>query len=81
MRGARIYHNTNGWIIETPVPLTETQLKAAIKFHKDVLLDRSKGWSDEKRRVYSALIAGLDEKTIRHKLTSSYPWERDRILV
>jgi len=80
MNGVRIYHNENGWIAETAIPLTETQLKAAITFHKNVLMQRAKGWTKEKQESHGKLLNQLNEKTIRHKLIPAYPWEQDRIL-
>lgn len=67
MKGVRIYHNENGWIVETHIPLSEIQLDAAIKWHKNILFSRMKGWSKEKQESHGKLIAELTPKTIRDR--------------
>lgn len=81
MKNARIFHSENGWIIETPVPLSYPQLEAAIKFHKNIILDRMKSWSKEKQESHGKLLNELTAHTIAHHLLPAYPWEQDRILV
>lgn len=80
MKSVRIYHNEKGWIIETHIPLTITQLKAAIKFHKNIIKERAKAWTKEKQEIYGKLLNQLNEKTIHYRLIGEYPYDKDRIL-
>lgn len=81
MKGVRIFYNDNGWIVETPIPLSEIQLEGAIKWHKNIILDRMKSYSKEKQEFHGKLLNLLTAKTITHHLIPAYPWEQDRILV
>lgn len=81
MKGVRIFYNENGWIVETAIPLSVTQLEAAIKFHKNVMRQRYGNWDKDKQESYGKLLDELTPQSIRHKLIGQYPWEQDRILV
>lgn len=78
----RIYHHReHGWIIETPIGLSPTELDRAIQFHKKVQLDkvRSMKSGDERDRAIR-LLELLTTDSIRQSVRPAQDWMQDRII-
>lgn len=82
MSGLRIYHQQEGgWLIETPIGLTPAQVARAVSHARKNFAAQALAYGPgERRDTIERQLATLTPQTVRQRLTSKYPWERDRIV-
>lgn len=80
--GLRVYfQEAGGWLIETPIGLTQSQVIAAVKWARKNFAAQALAYGPGDRRdAIERNLQTLTPQTVQQKLISRYPWERDRIV-
>lgn len=80
--GPRVYfQETGGWLIETPIGLTQSQIVAAVKWARKNFAAQAQAYGPGDRRdAIERNLPTLTPQLVQQKLIAAHPWERDRIL-
>lgn len=77
----RIYHNpTQGWLVDTPIALSATELQNAINYHKKSVLECIRFKRSERKEELMTILRKLSVQTIKQNLVNEYPWQKEKNL-